>query len=74
MPRFDRLLVEIKVQPQDIDNLAIGQASDVRFLGFQQRTTPTLHGVVSYISADVMSDRQNGASFYLARIEIQKRK
>ena len=70
MPRFDRLLVEVKVQPQDIDN----QDSDVRFFGgFQQRTTPTLHGAVNCISADVISDQQNGGSFYLVRIEISQK-
>lgn len=45
LPSSDCLLVEVKVLPKDIDNLSIGQAWDVRFLGLQQRTTPTLHGV-----------------------------
>lgn len=70
VPSNDRLTVEVKVQPQDIDNVSLGQESNVRLLAFKQRTTPTLAGMVSYVSADTMNDPKDGSSFYLARIEV----
>lgn len=70
VPSDDRLTVEVKVQPQDIDNVSLGQSSKVRLLAFNQRTVPTLAGTVGYVSADTMSDPNDGRSFYLARIEV----
>ncbi|MDZ5697092.1 HlyD family type I secretion periplasmic adaptor subunit [Chelativorans sp. M5D2P16] len=70
VPSGDRLLVEVRVRPQDIDNVAIGQPADVRMLAFKQRTTPTLAGRVSYVSADALTSPENDATFYLARIRV----
>lgn len=70
VPSEDRLKIEVKVQPQDIDNVSLGQESKVRLLAFKQRTVPTLTGSVSYVSADTMTDPKDGRSFYLARIEV----
>ena len=70
VPSGDLLLVEVRVQPQDIDNVAIGQPAEVRILAFKQRTTPTMEGVVSYVSADALTNQQDGSTYYLARIRI----
>ena len=55
-PLGDRLIVEAKVAPQDIDQLRLGQAARVRFMAFNQRTTPEITGSVSRISADAVTD------------------
>lgn len=70
VPSGDRLLVEVRVQPQDIDNISIGQETDVRVLAFKQRTTPTLKARVSYVSADAMTNAQERSTYYIARILI----
>lgn len=70
VPSADELLVEVRVRPQDVDNVAIGQSADIRFLAFKQRTTPTLSGQVAYVSADALSGRDNAEAFYLARIRV----
>ena len=70
VPSGDRLLFEVQVQPQDVDNVVIGQEAEVRILAFQQRTTPTLTGAVSYVSADALTNPQDGATFYVARIRV----
>lgn len=71
VPSDDRLIVEVQVQPQDVDNVAFGQQADVRFVGLQQNTTPTVNGYVTYVSADALNNPQNGASFYLARVQVK---
>ena len=70
MPQSDELDVEAKIQPQDIDQLRIGQSAVLRFSAFNQRTTPELSGVVSRVSADVSEDQKTGARYYTARITV----
>jgi HlyD family secretion protein len=70
VPEADQLAVEIKVQPQDIDNVRLDQKAVLRFAAFNQRTTPEIDGVVSRVSADVSLDPKTGMSFYTARIRV----
>ena len=70
VPEADRLAVEVKIQPQDIDNVRLDQQATLRFPAFNQRVTPEIDGVVSRISADVTNDPKTGASYYTARIRV----
>lgn len=70
VPAADQLLVEVKVQPQDIDNVRIGQKAILRFPAFNMRTTPEIDGEVGRVSADVSQDQKSGFTFYTARIRI----
>lgn len=70
VPDADRLTVEIRIQPQDIDSVRVNQAAVLRFAAFNQRVTPEIDGVVTRVSADVAQDAKTGMAFYLARIGI----
>jgi HlyD family secretion protein len=70
VPESDRLTVEAKVAPQDIDQLHIGQPARVRFLAFNQRTTPEIEGSVNRISADAVTDQRSGVAYYTIRIAL----
>jgi HlyD family secretion protein len=70
VPAADRLTVEARVTPQDIDQVRVGQASALRFSAFSQRTTPEINGVVSRVSADVTTEQRTGLTYYTARIAI----
>lgn len=70
VPSPQRLVVEAQVQPNDIDNVAVGMDTDVRLTAFKQRTTPTLSGHLIYVSADRLTDNRSGQAYYLARAEI----
>ncbi len=70
VPQTDTLQVEAKVAPQEIDQLRIGQAAVLRFVAFNQRTTPELAGTVIRISADVSEDAKTGARFYTIRLDV----
>jgi HlyD family secretion protein len=58
------------VAPQDIDQLHIGQPARVRFLAFNQRTTPEIGGTVSRISADAVTDQRMGVAYYTIRVTL----
>jgi HlyD family secretion protein len=70
VPAADVLEVESKINPQDIDQVRVGQEAALRFSAFSQRTTPEVNGVVSRVSADLSSDQRTGASYYTARITL----
>jgi HlyD family secretion protein len=70
VPAADKLIVEAKVQPQDIDQVRIGQAAVMRFSNFNSRTTPEVNGEVSVVSADVTQDQRTGISYYTVRIAV----
>jgi HlyD family secretion protein len=70
VPESDALEAEVKVQPQDIDQVRLGQTAILRFTAFNQRTTPELNGEVNRVSADVAEDQKTGARYYTVRIAI----
>lgn len=70
VPTEEDLVIEIKIEPKDIDQIYQGQVATLRFSAFNQRTTPEIIGTVSRIGADLTFDQTTGAAFYVARIEI----
>lgn len=72
VPESDVLSVEARIQPQDIDQVRLGQLAALRFTAFNQRTTPELNGEVSRISADVTQDQKTGAYYYTVRVAISQ--
>jgi len=70
VPEADDLIVEVRVDPQKIDQLELGRAATLRFPGFNQRTTPELNGRVTRIAADVIQDQRTGQPYYLVRIGL----
>jgi HlyD family secretion protein len=70
VPAADKLIIEAKVQPQDIDQLRVGQPAAMRFSAFNSRTTPELNGRVSVVSGDVSTDQRTGATYYTIRIAV----
>lgn len=72
VPDHDALAVEAKVDPREIDRLALGQKAALRFTAFDSRTTPEIEGIVSRISADTTRDDKTGASYYTIRIDLPR--
>lgn len=70
VPEHDALTVEIKLAPQDVDQVHLGQTAVIKFPSFNQRTTPELNGEISLVSADVAQDQKTGATYYVARIAV----
>ncbi|WP_439597846.1 HlyD family type I secretion periplasmic adaptor subunit [Falsiroseomonas sp.] len=69
VPLDDRLVVEARVAPTDVEQLRVGQPVNVRLTALRQRTTPLLAGRLTYVSADQQTDPQ-GVVYFLARAEI----
>jgi len=70
VPESDTLLVEVRVEPKDIDQVQFGQPVLLRFSAFNMRTTPELNGSVVRTAADTTTDQRTGQSYYLVRIAM----
>jgi HlyD family secretion protein len=70
VPDSDDLQIEARLQPNDIDQVRVGQKALVRFSAFNQRVTPQLVGLVSYVSADVSHDQQTNATYFTVRMTL----
>ncbi len=70
VPEGDKLLIEAKVAPKDIDLARAHRNATVRLTAFDQGTTPTIEGTVVTIAADATHEERTGLSYYVARIEV----
>ena len=68
VPDEDRLIIDVRVDPQDIDTVYEGMPARVRLTAFNARTTPLLEGSVTSVSADRMTDPVTGQSYFTARV------
>jgi len=78
VPDADRLVIDAKVAPRDIDQLTVGQTAHVLLSAFNQRTTPDLTATVTRISADLLVDQGHaeggaeagGTPYYSVRLML----
>jgi HlyD family secretion protein len=68
VPEGDKLQVEAKVDPKDIDDVQLDQPVVLRFTSFNSRTTPEIDGKVVRVGADTTTDQRTGRSYYSVRI------
>ena len=72
VPDHDELIVEVRLRVQDIDNVAVGQMTEVRFSGLKQRNAQTAQGQLSFVSADAFSDPREPQPYYIANIQVKR--
>lgn len=70
VPEAAELVVEARIEPQQIDQVFVDQPARLRFSAFNQRTTPEVDAVVARLSADAIVDQNTGQSYYVAEVDI----
>ena len=70
IPERDNLLIKAQVMPQDIDQVGLGQSTNVVFSALKQSAAPELDGTVSYISADSLTDPITGSPYFEVEIDV----
>lgn len=70
VPQDERLVVSVKVQPNMIDQVRVGQNAVIKLRNFDRRTAPDLYGSVTFVSADREIDPKSAEEFYRATAEI----
>ncbi len=73
LPLNDELLIEVRVRPQDIENVKKGAESMVRLSALSARVTPMIPGEVVYVSADALQEdvrADRSTQVYLVHIRL----
>jgi HlyD family secretion protein len=76
VPQLYKLVVEARVAQVDIDQIAKGAPVQVRIMAGNQRTTPSVNGTVTNISADLTreaaSTGQPAQAYFLVRVSLNE--
>ena len=70
LPTTGELIVEARINPQDIDSIRLGQDASMRFTALNARSTPKVPGKVFYISADRLITPNTGQPYYTVRLKM----
>ena len=70
VPKSSELVVDARVSTNDIDRIALGKLTDIRFSAFNSATTPVIQGQVTRVSADRLTDEHSGDPYYLVRVKV----
>ena len=70
VPQNEPLVVEARVDPNDIDIVQNGLDAQVRLTPFNARMVPPVPAKIVWVSADSMNDQKTGAKYYVARAEL----
>lgn len=72
VPQNEQLVLEVKIQPTDIDVVKPGLESRVIFPAYKARRMPLFHGKVIQVSADAFTEQEgaHAVSYYTAKVEV----
>ena len=70
VPRDVPYIIEAQVATADIDEVSVGRPARVRLSAYSYRSTPPIHGEVSYVSGDSFFDTAENFSFYRIHVKI----
>ena len=70
VPTSSELIVEARIDPKDIAEIAVGQEVKISLTAYDPSRYGRIDGQVLSISADAISDGQTGTQFYLVDVNI----
>jgi HlyD family type I secretion membrane fusion protein len=70
VPVESPLIVEGQIKPEDIEGLQPGRRAEVQLTAYKQRTVPKVHGLLTRVSADRITDAKNNTSYYQIVVEL----
>lgn len=72
LPEQDLMIVEVMVDPADIDQVMVGQSAKVRFTAYNRPATPETPGKVTYVATDRSDNPETKLSYYTVRITLDQ--
>lgn len=70
VPEDASQIVVAQISPADVDNLVVGQSTEVKFPGLREGNPPIVRGRVTRISADSFTDEATGGRYFRAEIVV----
>jgi HlyD family type I secretion membrane fusion protein len=72
VPDDDALTIEAKVAVEDISDVHPDTVAEVHLTAYKQRIIPMVHGTVTQVSADRLTDERTGVPYYTALVRINR--
>ena len=75
VPKNAELIVEARIRTDNITKVQKGQKTKVQLTAFNRRKVPPIEGVVTYISADQLTERTSAGDipYYVAHIKVNEK-
>ena len=70
IPEDEPLVIEARINRQDIDSVQVGSKVQIRLTAYSQRRLSPLIGEVRYVAPDQTVDEQRDSSYYIIRAAI----
>jgi HlyD family type I secretion membrane fusion protein len=70
VPTADRLVIEVRISPLDIDSVRPGLPAELRLTALNSRTTPLVPGELALVAADLLEDERTGQPYYVGQINV----
>lgn len=72
VPDDEALTVEAQIAVEDISDVHPGMRAEVHLTAYKQRIVPMIHGIVTNVSADRLTDPKNGSPYFVVQIRLDK--
>lgn len=72
VPSEGDLIVEVKISPEDIAYLVIGQEAMIKFSAYDFNIYGGMRAKISYISADTILNPEDGKDYYIIHLKLNK--
>lgn len=72
VPNDDRLIIEAKLNPNDIELIKPGTKTKVQLTAYKEKKVPKLDGEVISISADIMTDQMTAERYFQVRVLLNE--
>jgi HlyD family type I secretion membrane fusion protein len=73
VPRHEKLVVEARIDPHDIEHVRVGGAAEVRLVTADARELPPLPATVSFVSADRVTQPETGRAWFDVTVDVDAR-
>ena len=70
VPLREKLVIDARIDPQDIEQVAVGGAAEVRLLSIDARRTALLPAKITFVSADRVTQPETGRSWFDVTVEV----
>ncbi len=72
VPSANEFMLSAKVKPTDIDQVFVGQQTEIKFTAFRLNFIPVIYGEVLSVGADALPDDMDKRPYYRVRVSIPK--
>lgn len=72
VPERQPLRIEVRIAPEDADDLQVGNKALVKFPGLHDRSLPDLEGTLTRFSADSLTDDKTGTRYFTGEVTVPR--